>query len=61
MTISASNIEIQSVHSNSTNISRELIKDVILAAYKESNRTYDFEISFNIRIVGREEGRKGCL
>ena len=56
MTISASNIEIQSVHSISTTISRELIKDAILTAYEKSNRAYDFDISVNIRIVGREEG-----
>ena len=52
MTISPSNIEIQSVHSISTTISRELIKDAILAAYEKSNRPYDFDISVNIRIVG---------
>ena len=56
MTISASNIEIQSVHSISTTISRELIKDAILAAYEKSNRSYDFDISVNLRIVGIEEG-----
>ena len=56
MTISHSNIEIQSVHSISKTISRELIKDAILAAYEKSNRPYDFDISVNIRIVGREEG-----
>ena len=56
MTISAGNIEIQSVHRISTIISNELIKDAILAAYEESNRTYDFNVSVNIRIVGREEG-----
>ena len=56
MTISAENIEIQSVHRISTTISNELIKDAILAAYEESNRTYDFNVSVNIRIVGREEG-----
>ena len=56
MTISAGNIEIQSVHRISTTISNELIKDTILAAYKESSRTYDFNVSVNIRIVGREEG-----
>lgn len=56
MTISAGNIEIQSVHRISTTISNELIKDAILAAYEESNRTYDFNVSVNIRIVGREEG-----
>ncbi|HAH68012.1 MAG TPA: rRNA maturation RNase YbeY [Gammaproteobacteria bacterium] len=56
MTISPSNIEIQSVHRISTMISRELIKDAILAAYEKSNRPYDFDISVNIRIVGREEG-----
>ena len=56
MTISPSNIEIQSVHSISKTISRELIKDAILAAYEKSNRPYDFDISVNIRIVGREEG-----
>ena len=56
MTISAENIEIQSVHRISTTISSELIKDAILAAYEESNRTYDFNVSVNIRIVGREEG-----
>ena len=56
MTISAGNIEIQSIHRISTTISNELIKDAILAAYEESNRTYDFNVSVNIRIVGREEG-----
>ena len=56
MTISAGNIEIQSIHRISTTISNELIKDAILAAYVESNRTYDFNVSVNIRIVGREEG-----
>ena len=56
MTISAGNIEIQSVHRISTTISNELIKDAILAAYEESNKTYDFDVSVNIRIVGREEG-----
>lgn len=56
MTISAGNIEIQSVHRISTTISNELIKDAILVAYEESNRTYDFNVSVNIRIVGREEG-----
>ena len=56
MTISAGNIEIQSVHRISTTISNELIKDAILTAYEESNRTYDFNVSVNIRIVGREEG-----
>ena len=56
MTISAGNIEIQSIHRISTTISNELIKDTILAAYEESNRTYDFNVSVNIRIVGREEG-----
>ena len=56
MTISSGNIEIQSVHRISTTISNELIKDAILAAYDESNRTYDFNVSVNIRIVGREEG-----
>ena len=56
MTISAGNIEIQSIHRISTTISNELIKDVILAAYEESNGTYDFNVSVNIRIVGREEG-----
>lgn len=56
MTISAGNIEIQSVHRISTTISNELIKDAILAAYEESSRTYDFNVSVNIRIVGREEG-----
>ena len=56
MTILPSNIEIQSVHSISKTISRELIKDAILAAYEKSNRPYDFDISVNIRIVGREEG-----
>ena len=45
MTISHSNIEIQSVHSISKTISRELIKDAILAAYEKSNRPYDFDIS----------------
>ena len=56
MTISAGNIEIQSIHRISTTISNELIKDAILAAYEESNRTYNFNVSVNIRIVGREEG-----
>ncbi len=56
MTISAGNIEIQSIHRISTTISNELIKDAILAAYEESNRTYDFNVSVNIRIIGREEG-----
>ncbi len=28
----------------------------LLAAYEKSNRPYDFDISVNIRIVGREEG-----
>ena len=56
MTISSGNIEIQSIHRISTTISNELIKDAILAAYEESNRTYDFNVSVNIRIVGREEG-----
>lgn len=56
MTISAGNIEIQSVHRISKTISNELIKDAILAAYEESNRTCDFDVSVNIRIVGREEG-----
>ena len=56
MTISAGNIEIQSIHRISTTISNELIKDAILAAYEESNRIYDFNVSVNIRIVGREEG-----
>ena len=27
-----------------------------MAAYEESSRTYDFNVSVNIRIVGREEG-----
>lgn len=56
MTISAGNIEIQSVHRISTTISNELIKDAILAAYEESNKTYDFDVSVNIRIVGKDEG-----
>ena len=56
MTISAENIEIQSVHRISTTISSELIKDAILAAYEESNKTYDFDVSVNIRIVGKDEG-----
>tara|TARA_B100001996_G_scaffold306521_2_gene247741 strand:+ start:1981 stop:2445 length:465 start_codon:yes stop_codon:yes gene_type:complete len=56
MTISASNIEIQSLHSFSKSISIELIENAILLAYQESNRAYDFNISVNIRIVGREEG-----
>lgn len=56
MTISAGNIEIQSVHRISTTISSEVIKDAILAAYEESNKTYDFDVSVNIRIVGKDEG-----
>ena len=56
MTISAGNIEIQSVHRISTAISSEVIKDAILAAYEESNKTYDFDVSVNIRIVGKDEG-----
>ena len=56
MTISASNIEIQSVHSIPKTISSKLIKNAILTAYQESNRLYDFIISVNIRIVGRDEG-----
>ena len=54
MTISPSNIEIQSVHSISTTISRELIKDAILAAYEKSNRPYDFDISVNIELLGEK-------
>lgn len=56
MTISASNIEIQSVHSIPKTISSKLIKNAILTAYQESSRLYDFIISVNIRIVGRNEG-----
>ena len=56
MTISAGNIEIQSIHRISTTISNELIEDAILAAYEESNKTYDFDVSVNIRIVGKDEG-----
>jgi len=56
MTISASHIEIQSLHSVPKSISIELIENAILLAYQQSNRAYDFNISVNIRIVGREEG-----
>ena len=56
MTISASHIEIQIVHSIPKSISMELIENAILLAYQQSNRAYDFNISVNIRIVGREEG-----
>ena len=56
MTISAGNIEIQSIHRISTTISNELIEDAILAACEESNKTYDFDVSVNIRIVGKDEG-----
>ena len=56
MTISASNIEIQPVHSIPKSISMEHIENAILLAYRESKRAYDFHISVNIRIVGREEG-----
>ncbi|HJM71309.1 MAG TPA: rRNA maturation RNase YbeY [Gammaproteobacteria bacterium] len=56
MTISASNIEIQSVHRIPESISEELIKDAILIAYNESRRVYDFDVSANVRIVGIDEG-----
>ena len=56
MTISASNIEIQPVHSIPKSISMEHIEIAILLAYRESKRADDFHISVNIRIVGREEG-----
>ena len=56
MTISASNIEIQSLHSIPKSISMELIENAILLAYRESKRAYDFHISVNIRIGGSEEG-----
>ena len=56
MTISASNIEIQPVHSIPKSIPMEHIENAILLAYRESKRAYDFHISVNIRIVGREEG-----
>ena len=56
MTISASHIEIQSLHSVPKSISIELIENAILLAYRESKRAYDFHISVNIRIVGKEEG-----
>ena len=56
MTITDSNIEIQIVHKIPESISLELIKKAVLMAYKKSNRTYDFDISVNIRIVGTNEG-----
>ena len=56
MTISASNIEIQSVHRIPKSVSEDFIKDAILIAYNESRRVYDFDVSVNVRIVGIDEG-----
>ena len=56
MTISESNIEIQIVHQVHESITEELIRNAILIAYQEANRTYEFNISVNIRIVGNDEG-----
>ena len=44
MTISASNIEIQSVHRIPKSVSEDFIKDAILIAYNESRRVYDFDV-----------------
>lgn len=56
MTISESNIEIQIVHQVHESITEELIRNAILIAYRKANRTYEFNISVNIRIVGDNEG-----
>ena len=56
MTITDSNIEIQIIHKIPESMSKELIKEAVLIAYKESNRAYDFDISVNVRIVGTDEG-----
>ena len=56
MTITDSNIEIQIVHKIPESMSLELIKKAVMMAYKKSNRTYDFDISVNVRIVGINEG-----
>ena len=56
MTISESNIDIQIVHQVHESITEELIRNAILIAYREANRTYEFNICVNIRIVGNNEG-----